>query len=56
MESYEKAVKHVSTVLKDDPQVTLFILLEEASQMFDLNPEETSRLYNLYKNKEGNGS
>jgi hypothetical protein len=50
--SYENAVKFISNRLKDEPDLKLRKLVEEAAFKFNLNPAETDRLYKLYEDEQ----
>ena len=45
-DTMEKAVRHISEILKDTPSADKFKLIEETSKKFNLNPLQTEFLTN----------
>ncbi|MDY6968546.1 MAG: hypothetical protein SVR08_07835 [Spirochaetota bacterium] len=44
----EEAVRYISIELKEDPDADRSLLIEKASQKFDLNPLQTEFLLNKF--------
>ena len=47
-ESLKKAVNYISSVIKENSNIDMFHLIEEASKKFDLNPLQCEFLINKY--------
>lgn len=45
-DTMEKAVRHISEILKETPAADKLKLIEETSKLFDLNPLQTEFLTN----------
>ena len=54
-ESLKRAVNWISDQMKIKPQSVLSALIEEAVFKFDLNPQDASYLFNLYKKQDQPG-
>jgi hypothetical protein len=46
--SLEKAVRHISDTLAENPGSNIFTLVEKASHMFNLTPIEEEQLLRIY--------